>query len=81
MMKQSAAGRGYGISYNIQGLLDDGDRIERHRIQFLYRRPIYKRWLYLDIVPEIEWRNDNSWEPVPTFIIGFDALFWGVGDR
>lgn len=46
-----------------------------------YRTPLYKKWLYLEMGPEIEWHDRSNWEPAPGFRVAVNALFWGTADR
>ena len=55
------------------------DFIDRHRLTFSVRRPLYKNWLYLEVAPELQWRNDSDWKTIPILRIGAVAMFWGFG--
>jgi hypothetical protein len=54
--------------------------IQRHRFAIVYRRPLYKKWMFLELMPEVEFDREDDWEPNVKFRVGFDALFWEVGD-
>jgi hypothetical protein len=45
------------------------------RVSFGHRRPIYKNWIFINIVPEAEWHKEFDWQFVPKIRIGFDVLF------
>ena len=70
-------GRAYGVRYSLFGTVDDTSYIRRHRLTLMYRWPLYKGWLYGDLSPEVEWRDEDDWEVISTLKIGVDALFWG----
>ena len=71
--------KGLSIRYSIFGHNStDQHRIDRHRMTLVYRYPIYKNWLFLQIAPGIEWRDESNWENIPSIQIGFDTLFWEV---
>lgn len=70
------AKRGYGVRYSIFGHDDGASIIDRHRVTFLYRKPIHQDWLFMDILPELEWVNEDDWEIAPGIRVGIDALFW-----
>ena len=46
-----------------------------------YRAPLYKKWLYMEVGPEIAWREDDGWDPVPTVRFAVSSLFWGTEER
>jgi hypothetical protein len=45
------------------------------RVSFGHRRPIYKNWIFISIVPEAEWYDEFHWQFVTKLRIGFDVLF------
>ncbi len=74
------ARRGYGLRYSIFGHDNGPFLIDRHRLTFLYRIPAYKQWAFLDIMPELEWVNEDNWDTAPGIRIGLDLLFYGDGE-
>lgn len=71
------ATRGYGMRYTLFGH-DSGEFvIDRHRVTLLYRFPLHKDWIFMDVLPEVEWKDENDWEFNPGIRIGVDCLFWG----
>ncbi len=76
--KRDEAGRGYGCRYSAFGHVGESSTIERHRFTLMYRWPIYKTWLFAEILPEVEWREEDDWDVIPSLKIGFDALLWGI---
>ena len=73
--------RGYGVRYSLFGHDNGEEIIDRHRITFVYRKPVHQDWLFMDIMPEVEWKNEEDWDFNPGIRIGFDALFWEGSDR
>lgn len=74
--------RGHLLRYSLFARANAGnEQIERHRITYTYRKPIYKKWIYLEVAPGVEFRNDNNWDPVPQITVGADMLFWGSYER
>lgn len=67
--------RGYLARYSLFG---DSVGISTHRVTLDYRRPIYRNWLYLDLMPGVEWTRENDWSPTPLIQVGLDVLFWDV---
>lgn len=50
---------------------------DRYRVTVVYRRPLHKKWIYLELSPGVEWAEENNWSAVPNFRVGVDCLFWG----
>ena len=71
-------GRGVGLRYTIYGHKSGSGIIDRHRFSLAYRRPLYSDWVFLEISPEVNWKNSHDWDTVPSLRVGVDALFWGV---
>jgi hypothetical protein len=68
-----------GLRVSVFGNTERVGGAERVRLSIGHRRPIYKNWMFLMIVPELEWHKENDWEFVPRIRIGLDMLF-SVGD-
>ena len=74
--------KGYAVRMSAYADLGpEQSTMDTYRLTLLYRRPLHKDWIYLQIEPELEWENINDWNTIPVFRIGFDALFWGIGPR
>ncbi|MBC2714771.1 MAG: hypothetical protein HF978_05610 [Desulfobacteraceae bacterium] len=50
--------------------------IDKYRLSLEHRRLIYRQWLFFYLGPELEYRNESDWEPIPALRFGFDMLFW-----
>jgi hypothetical protein len=51
-----------------------GPGVDRHRVQIMYRRPLHKTWLYLEVVPQVEFPRSDDWDPefsVRLSVIGY----------
>jgi hypothetical protein len=70
--------RGALLSFSVFG---ERGFAERRKLEIAFRRPLRGDWLYVEIVPGIEWARDNNWQTVPKLRIGLDMLFWGTADR
>ncbi len=46
-----------------------------------YRAPLYRKWIYYEVGPEVTWRREDRWEPVPAFKLAILAYFWGTPER
>jgi len=74
--------RGHILRYSLFGNADDGyNVVERHRLTYTYRRPLYKKWIYLELAPGIQFSNENDWDAEYQLTAGFDMLFWGSYER
>ncbi|MFH0878639.1 MAG: hypothetical protein V2A34_02900 [Lentisphaerota bacterium] len=69
---------GFGLAYYLNG---SDTIITQHKVALLYRRPIYKKWIYLEIDPGIKWKNDSDWKTDPYILCGLDLFFWGSSER
>lgn len=69
--------RGFGIRYSIFGQNSTAKHvIDRHRLTLTYRHPLYRNWLFFQVAPGIEWKEDSEWAPIPSIQFGIDTLFW-----
>lgn len=53
---------------------------EEYRLSLLYRWPMYREWMFWEVVPEVVWREEDKFEPVFRLRCGIDILFWGKND-
>ena len=65
------------LGYSVFG---EGRAITKHRVEWCIRRPLRKRWLFVELKPGVEWENERDWDPVPKITVGIDMLFWGTPD-
>jgi hypothetical protein len=74
--------RGHVLRYSLFSNSENGDTtINRHRLTYFYRKPFYKKWIYLEVAPGVEAEDKEDWKVVPVITIGFDMLFWGTYER
>ena len=74
--------RGYGVRMSaLADLGQEASTLERYRLTFVYRKPLHENWIYLQVEPELEWRNENDWKTIPLIRVGVDVMFWDVGQR
>ncbi len=80
-VRREDTARGVGMKVAAYGHVNDETGvIDRYRVTLLYRRPLYKKWIYLEIMPEVQWDNDDEWATEYVLRFGFDMLFWGTAD-
>lgn len=73
---------GHMLRYSLFGNYESGvGQINRHRVTYTWRQRLYKKWIYLEVSPGVEFENDNDWDPIPQIMVGFDMLFWGTYER
>ena len=66
--------------FSIEGTLDEN--AETYRWEPLgYRAPLYKKWLYYHVAPQVSWRRENNWEPELALRLYIEALFFGTEER
>ena len=51
------------------------------RLGLVIRRPCHRKWIYLQITPEMQWTRNNDWHTEYLLKIGLDLLFWGDVER
>jgi hypothetical protein len=66
--------------FSSRGTFEDGTKTYDWS-PFRYRAPLYKKWIYWELGPEITWRRDDLWEPETTLRFGLSSMFWGTPDR
>ncbi len=64
-----------GIQFSVFGHHDGHNVMDRYRLSLRFRKPIYKKWVYLHIIPEINWRDENEWDTDPGVRIGVELIF------
>lgn len=65
------------LRLSVRGHHNGSHEMESYRSSIIYRRQLWNRdYLYLEIVPEIEWEAENGWDPVYSLRTGIDILFW-----
>jgi hypothetical protein len=74
--------RGHILRYSLFGNAQDGYNVlERHRLTYTYRQPLYKKWIYLEVAPGLQFANENNWDTEYVLTAGLDMLFWGSYER
>jgi len=77
IVSEDDAAKGFGARYSIFGhARSDIGVIDKHRLTLVYRRPVLRKWLFLQIAPGAEWTNGKNWKGVPSLQVGLDAIFW-----
>jgi hypothetical protein len=69
---------GYGIRLAAFGGFHN---IDEYQAGIFFRRPLRKKWLYLLVEPDIDWKKINNWNPERTIKFGVEILFWGRKER
>jgi hypothetical protein len=54
---------------------------DEYQTGIFYRWPLRKKWLYLLVAPDIDWKKINNWSPEKTIKFGIEILFWGKRER
>lgn len=65
---------GADISFSVFGR---NSEMETYRLAVGGRHPLYKRWIYWELEPALEWRRENDFETSYRITFGIDMLFWG----
>ncbi len=72
--------RGHGIKFSVFGHKTGTGIVDTYRISYIYRRNIYKKWLFMQAGPEVNFYNRDDWDATPGFRFGVDVLFWAPED-
>jgi hypothetical protein len=67
--------RGTGLRYSMFG---SDKNFTEHQFMLTHRRPVYKRWIYIEIDPGFKWCSEYNWRTDPFILVGMDFLFWGT---
>lgn len=66
--------RAYGIRYSVFGT--EGI-VTEHRVQIGWRAPLYQKWIFYEVAPGVEWKEEDDFDIAYRLNIGVDILFWG----
>ncbi len=82
VLNTSDIARGHVLRYSVFGhVSSEEEQVDRHRVTYTYRKPLYKHWIYLEVAPGMEFREEDDWDFGPLITIGVDMLFWGTYER
>ncbi len=74
--------RSLGARISVFGHKDSSGVVDLYRYSIVhYKMPLYRRWLYLRVIPELEWRREHGWDTEYVLRLGVEALFEGGIDR
>jgi hypothetical protein len=68
------------LSYNLimSTLIDQGPwHVENYNLNVNYRRNLYDNWLFMDVIPGLDFPKEWSFRRTPYIFIQFEALFGG----
>ena len=66
--------RAQGLKYTVYGSYGN---VDAHRLGVGFRAPLYKKWIYWDFVPGLEWKREEDYTTAIVLQVGIDMLFWG----
>ncbi len=87
LLEEKNRGQDLGISDLAQGttlrysLFGSDRQFQEHRLILSHRRPLYRKWIYIELNPGLKWRYDHDWVADPFILLGADFLFWGTPER
>jgi hypothetical protein len=64
-----------GVKGVIFGHKNGSGVIDRYRVQGLFRYRLHRDWLFVDVVPYVDFPNDHDWNAVPAVLVALD-IFW-----
>ena len=63
-----------GLRFAVYGT--DGT-LDTYRFSFGFRGPLYKKWIYWELDPGLEWEEEDDYDTTFVLRMGLDLLFWG----
>lgn len=58
----------------------EGD-VDLYRLDLPLRIPLYRRWIYLQLTPRVDWPYEDDWHREYGFTIELETLFHGTAER
>ncbi|MDF7822704.1 hypothetical protein P4B35_01660 [Pontiellaceae bacterium B12227] len=55
--------------------------MDRYRVQIRYRQPVYSYWVFLNVTPELIWRDEHNWQVDPGIRVGVELVFGNYYSR
>jgi hypothetical protein len=72
--------RAFMSRFAARGTIEQGS-LSYLLIPLYYRQPLYKKWLYWELGPEVVWKKVDRWEPEPGVRFAITSFFWGTEER
>ncbi len=73
--------RGQYLRFSLFGHSEEVTSHDATRLGFVIRRPWHRKWIYLQVTPELQWTRDNAWRTEYLLKVSADLLFWGTEER
>lgn len=73
--------RGENLRLSFFGHSEEVTTLDTCRLGMVFRRPFWRKWIYLQTTPELQWDRDNYWRTGIGLKVGLDMLFWGTVER
>jgi hypothetical protein len=51
--------------------------VDGYRTGVVWRIPLYRKFAYLNLNPDVRFFNDRDWDAEPGIVVGMDFMFWG----
>jgi len=72
--------QGIALRGSVFGYKNGGGKVDRYQVALIGRKAMFRPWLFIRMGPEVEWLDEEHWDPIYSFRIGLDALFWAAQD-
>ncbi|MBN1512132.1 MAG: hypothetical protein JXB13_08965 [Phycisphaerae bacterium] len=66
-----------GLKGSVFGHKSGSGVVDRYRVQLGWRRPLRRRWLYLDVVPGVDFDREKDWDELVWIRFGLEVFFDG----
>lgn len=67
--------------FSLYGHYNNGHAMDRYRLQVKYRQPLYSHWVFLNVTPELNWRDEHGWQVDPGIRVGVELVFGNYYSR
>ena len=71
----------YALNYDLFyfGITRPHTQLDSYLFRIRLRKNIYKKWLYLELRPQVDFDRENDFSAIGSFTVSFEALFGKVG--
>lgn len=67
----------FGLKGSVFGHKSGSGVVDLYRVELGWRRPLRREWLYLDVVPGLDFKRDEGWDEVVWIRFGLEVFFDG----
>lgn len=61
--------------FGVYGQGRPATRVVRYTASLNFRRQLSRDWLFYELRPQLSYREEDNWRPLPSFLLRFDVIF------